>query len=580
MKMISIEFNGKNYSITRGITILAASQETQKLLQEFRKVEIPTLYYLKGVNDIDDSGVCVVEVDGKIVNASTTRVKDGMQILTNSKMVVEARKEALAKILSIHNKDCINCFRSSNCELQELLHIYGFTNEVELSKDSLEAIDISSMVLVRDNNKCIRCRRCINVCAKTQVVSAICATGEGLDTHIAPSSPKGLADTSCVNCGQCVAVCPVGALYEKDNTVQVRKALKDPKKFVVVQVAPAVRVALGESFEFPLGVDVEGKVAAALRRMGFDKVFDTKFAADLTVVEEAAELIDRIENDGVLPLITSCCPSWIKYCEQFYPDMIDNLSTCKSPQQIFGSVVKSYYAEKIGVSKENIVVVSIMPCIAKKYEITNENDWVKEVADVDISITTNELAKMIKDAEIQLEALPYEGFDNPLGNGTGAGAIFGATGGVMEATLRTAVEKITGEEISELKLSDVRGINGLKEATYDINGTKVKVAVVSGLANANSLLTKIKSGEVGYKLIEIMACPGGCINGGGQPHQPANILASEDVCGIRAAALYKNDENSKIRKSHENTSIIKLYKEYLGEPMSEKSHKLLHRIYI
>lgn len=578
--MVLIKFNDKDYSVTQGITILAASLETQKLLQEFRKIEIPTLYYLKGVCDIDDSGVCVVEVDGKVVNASTTRVKDGIEIITNSEKVIAARKEALAKILKLHNKDCINCFRSANCELQELLHIYGFTNEPELSKEDFEEIDTSSIVLVRDNNKCIRCKRCINVCAKTQAISAICATGEGLDTHIAPSSPNGLAAASCVNCGQCIAVCPVGALHEKDNTAEVKEALNDPAKFVVVEVAPAVRAALGEAFEFPLGVDVEGRVAAALRRMGFDKVFDTKFAADLTIIEEANELLDRVQNGGVLPLLTSCCPGWIKYCEHFYPDMLDNLSTCKSPQQMFGATVKSYYAEKMGILKENIVVVSVMPCTAKKFEITRDDECGTGVADVDISITTNELAKMIKDAEIQLEAMSYENFDDPLGSGTGAGVIFGATGGVMEAALRTAVEKLTGEEITKLEFSDVRGMNGLKEAAYDLNGTTFKVAVVSGLANANALLTKVKSGEAYYQFIEVMACPGGCINGGGQPHQPANIWANEDVCSIRASALYINDENSKIRKSHENPAIIELYNTYLGEPGSEKAHQLLHTSYV
>ncbi len=580
MKKISIKFNDKEYSVPAGITILAASFETQKLLQEFRRVEIPTLYYLKGINDIDESGVCVVEVDQKLVNASTTRIQDGMEILTNSEKVVEARKAALSEILKVHNKDCINCFRSASCELQELLHTYGFTDEADLLEKDLEEIDTSSLVLVRDNNKCIRCKRCINVCAKTQAVSAICATGEGLGAHIAPASPKGLASASCVNCGQCVAVCSVGALYEKDDTGEVKKAIEDPKKHVIAEVAPAVRASLGEAFEFPIGIDVEGKIAAVLRRLGFDKVFDTKFSADLTIMEEAEELLDRAENGGVLPMITSCCPGWIKYCEHFYPDLLDNLSTCKSPQQMLGATAKSYYAEKMGIAKEDIVVVSIMPCTAKKFELTREHESGAGVQDVDISLTTRELARMIKEAELQLEAMPNEAFDAPLGIGTGAGVIFGATGGVMEAALRTVAARLTGDRPAEVEFKDVRGMHGIKEALYDLNGTEVKVAVVSGLANANTLLTRIKSGEADYQFIEVMACPGGCVNGGGQPHQPAQLHVLTDVAKERGEALYKNDEKDAVRASHENPAVKELYRTYLGEPGSEKAHELLHTAYI
>ena len=431
MNMISIKFNGSEYSVPRGITILAAAQETQKLIQEFRQVVIPTIYYLKGINDTDESGVCVVEVDGELVNASTTRVKDGMEILTKSPAVMAARKEALAKILAVHDRDCVNCARTANCELQELLHTYGFTNEPTLPKSDYVEIDTSSKVLVRDNNKCIKCGRCIDVCAKVQAVSAITATGEGLEMEVTPSCSKGLAASSCVNCGQCIAVCPVGALTEKYSVDEVNAALADPEKLVIVEVAPAVRAALGENFEFPIGVDVEGKIAAALRELGFDKVCDTKFAADLCIMEEANEFIDRLQNDGVLPLMTSCCPAWVKYAEHFYPDMLPNLSTCKSPQQMFGSIAKSYYAEKLGKAREDIVVVSVMPCVAKKFELSRP----ELAGDVDYSITTNELAYMMKEAGIQLEAMPNEAFDAPMGIGTGAGVIFGATGGVMEAAL-------------------------------------------------------------------------------------------------------------------------------------------------
>lgn len=580
MEQITIRFNGRDYTVPRGITILAAAQETQKLLQEFRKVEIPTLYYLKGINDTDESGVCVVEADGELVNASTTRIKPGMEILTNSKRVIDSRKEALSKILAIHSKECLYCIRSSNCELQDLLHNYGFTDESSLSRERLEPLDTSSMVLVRDNNKCIRCGRCINVCAKVQAVSAICATGEGLDKTIVPSSSKGLAASSCVNCGQCVAVCPVGALTEKDSTQAVYDALNDPNKFVVVQIAPAVRAALGEAFEFPIGVDVEGRLPAALRRMGFDKVFDTKLGADLTIIEEAQELLERMRSGGVLPMITSCCPAWVKYCEHFYPDMLDNLSTCKSPHQMLGAVIKSYYAEKMGIAKENIVVVSVMPCVAKKFELTRPGECGAGVPDVDISITTRELARMIKKAEIQLEAMPFEKFDDPLGTGTGAGVIFGATGGVMEAALRTAVAKLTGKAPAKMDFTEVRGMNGTKEAAYDAGGTQVKVAVVSGLANVNALLTRVKNGDADYQFIEVMACPGGCVNGGGQPHQPAAVRALTNVAAERAEVLYRNDQGSPVRMSHDNPALQELYSAYLEQPGSEKAHKLLHTAFI
>lgn len=575
MANVNIKFNGRDYSVTKGITILAASHETQKLPQEFRQVQIPTLYYMKGVNDIDESGVCVVEVEGALVNASTTRVKEGMVIDTKSEACVAARKEALAAILAQHNKDCINCFRSETCELQNLLHEYGFTNEPDLAQEDLEEMDTSSVVLIRDNNKCIKCKRCINVCAKMQAVSAIAATGEGLNTCIKPASPAGLAAASCVNCGQCVAVCPVGALYEKDSTAAVKAAISDPEKYVVVQVAPAVRAALGETYEFPVGIDVEGRIAAACRELGFDKVFDTKFSADLCIMEEAHELMTKIKNDDVLPLITSCCPGWIKYAEHFYPDMLDNISTCKSPQQMLGAVVKSYYAEKNGIAKENIVVVSVMPCTAKKFEITRE----KLAGDVDIVITTNELGKMLKAADIQLAAMPNEAFDEPLGEGTGAGVIFGATGGVMEAALRTAVEKLTGEELPVVEFAEVRGLSGVKEAAYEVAGQTIKVAVVSGLANTNMLLTKVKAGEADYAFIEVMACPGGCVNGGGQPYQTAPVQVNVNVTEKRAAALCKNDAAAKVRKSHENRAVLQLYGSYLSEPGSEMAHQLLHTTY-
>ena len=580
MRTVNIKINGYDYTMKKGITILDASFETLKMQREFMQQKIPTLYYLKGVQDVDMSGVCVAEVAGVIVNASTTRIEEGMEIQTHTPAVMEARKKALAEILAKHNKSCLYCFRSTSCELQDLLKEYGFTDEPDLPMKNLEELDLSSKVLVRDNNKCIKCKRCINVCAKMQAVSAIACTGDGLDAEIRPASPAGLAAASCVNCGQCVAVCPVGALTERTQMDQVKDAIADPEKYVVVQVAPAVRAALGEAFEFPIGVDVEGRMAEALRRLGFDKVFDTKFGADLTIMEESNELIERLKNDGEIPLITSCCPGWIKYAEHFYPDMLENISSCKSPHQMQGAIVKTYVANQEHIAKEKIVMVSVMPCTAKKFEITRDDECGAGVPDVDYVITTNELAAMLKDAEIQLEAMdPNAKFDLPLGLGTGAAVIFGVTGGVMEAALRTAVETLTGKEAA-IEYTAVRGMNGIKEASVDVNGTEVKVAVASGLANANQLLTAIKNGTADYQFVEIMACPGGCINGGGQPHQNAATRVLTNVPKTRGEALYRNDANSAMRKSHENPAVKEVYKNLLGEPGSQKAHELLHTSYV
>ena len=471
--------------------------------------------------------------------------------------------------------------RSGHCELQELAHDLGVEDEGYYDGEvSATEIDDSAAHMIRDNSKCILCRRCVAVCENVQGIGVIGANNRGFATEIGSAFGMGLGETSCVSCGQCIAVCPTGALQEKDCTEEVFAAIADPKKHVIVQTAPAVRAALGEEFGLPIGTNVEGKMAAALRRLGFDKVFDTDFSADLTIMEEAHEFIDRVQNGGVLPLITSCSPGWVKYCEHYFPDMTENLSSCKSPQQMFGAIVKSYYAEKMGIDPKDIVSVSVMPCTAKKFEIGRDNEDANGVPDVDISITTRELARMIKKARIRFLELPDEKFDEPLGLGSGAGVIFGATGGVMEAALRTAVETLTGEELPKLDFTEVRGTKGIKEASYNVAGMEVKVAVASGLGNARELLNKVKSGEANYHFIEIMGCPGGCVNGGGQPQQPGYVRNTTDIRALRAKVLYDSDAANPIRKSHENPAVKELYDTYLGKPGSSKAHHLLHTTYV
>lgn len=575
MGNITLRINNVEVSAPEGSTILEAAR--------LAHIEIPTLCYLKEINKIGACRICIVELKGKggLVAACTQPVSEGMEVLTNSPKVIAARKRTLELILSNHKKDCLSCVRSGNCELQKLCRDYGVedVHKYEGATNTYE-IDDSAPHMVRDNNKCILCRRCIAVCEKTQGIGVIGANERGFKTYVGTAFDLPLNSTSCVSCGQCIAVCPVGAIYEKDCTDQVFEAIADPDKYVVVQTAPAVRAALAEEFGNPIGTACEGKMVSALRRLGFDKVFDTNFAADLTIMEEAHEFLDRVQNNGKLPLITSCSPGWVKYCEHYYPEMTENLSSCKSPQQMFGAITKSYFAEKMGIDKEKIVVVSVMPCTAKKFEIGREDQDGAGVPDVDIAITTRELARMIKKAGIQFNELPNEKFDNPLGEYTGAGVIFGATGGVMEAALRTAVETLTGEELKRLDFKEVRGTEGIKEATYTAAGMKIKVAVASGLANARTLLDKVKSGEAEYHFIEIMGCPGGCVNGGGQPQQPGYIRNTVDIRAERAKVLYDYDKKSSIRKSHENPEIKKLYEEYLGEPGSEKAHHLLHTTYV
>lgn len=575
MENVNLKINGMNVSAPADSTILEAAH--------IAGIKIPTLCFLKDINEIGACRMCVVEVKGarNLVAACVHPVSEGMEVQTNTPKLLESRRRTLQLLLSNHDKNCLSCVRSGNCELQELCKEMGVADENYFAGEKNEyELDTSAAHMIRDNNKCILCRRCSAVCEKVQSVGIIGPNNRGFATYIGTAFDLPLRDTSCISCGQCIAVCPTGALREKDNIEDVLSAIADPSKHVIVQPAPSVRAALGEEFGYPIGTDVEGKLAAALRRIGFDKVFDTDFSADLTILEEAHEFLERVKNGGVLPLITSCSPGWIKYCEHYYPDQLEHLSSCKSPQQMFGAVAKTYYAEKMGIDPKDIVCVSVMPCTAKKFEIGRPGQSAAGVPDVDISITTRELARLVKRLGIDFTRLPDEGFDDPLGESTGAGVIFGATGGVMEAALRTAVEELTGEELENVEFKEVRGTAGIKEAVYHVAGMDVKVAVASGISNAKILMDKVRKGEADYHFIEIMGCPGGCVNGGGQPQVPGYVRNFTDVRALRAKVLYDNDANKALRKSHENPSVKKLYEEYLGCPGSEKAHHILHTSYI
>ncbi len=575
METVNVKINGISIDVPKGSTILEAAR--------LAHIEIPTLCFLKEINEIGACRICVVEVKGarSLVASCVYPVSDGMEVYTNSPKVLASRKQTLQLILSDHDRKCLSCVRNGDCELQKLCKDLNVDDETlyEGEQNQYE-LDYSSAHMVRDNNKCILCRRCSAVCEHVQDVGVIGANERGFKTNISCAFEMGLGETSCVSCGQCIAVCPTGALFEKDFTDEVFEALSDPDKYVIVQTAPAVRAALGEAFGLPIGTNVQGKMVAALRRLGFDKVFDTDFAADLTIMEEATEFLDRVQNGGTLPLITSCSPGWIKYCEHYYPDMLDNLSSCKSPQQMFGAITKTYYAQKMGLNPENIFMVSVMPCTAKKFEIGRDDQNAAGVPDVDISITTRELARMIDRVGLNFLALPDEDFDDPLGRSTGAAVIFGATGGVMEAALRTAVEVLTNEELPKLDFKEVRGTEGIKTASYNVAGMDINVAVASGLKNARTLLDEVKSGKANYHFIEIMGCPGGCVNGGGQPQQPASVINTVDVRAVRAKALYDIDASMPIRKSHENPAVKQLYDDFLEKPGSHKAHELLHTTYV
>ena len=574
MEMVNITINGQSLSVPQDYTILQAARQAG--------IDIPTLCYLKDINEIGACRMCLVEVKGArtLVTACVYPVNEGMEVFTNTARVRKARKAVLELMLSNHNKKCLTCVRNRNCELQTLAEELNVTELPYEGEQTPSTIDDFSPSIVRDNSKCILCRRCIAVCKKVQTVGVIDATERGFKTKIGSSFDKSLNETDCAMCGQCINICPVGALQEKDGIAPVWKALADETKHVVVQTAPAVRAALGEEFGMPIGTPVTGKMAAALKMLGFDKVFDTDFAADLTIMEEGTELINRIKEGGKLPLITSCSPGWVKFCEHNFPDFLDNLSTAKSPHEMYGAVLKSYYAEKAGIDPKDIYVVSVMPCTAKKFEAQREELSGTGYPDVDAVITTRELAKMIKEAGIEFAKLEDAVFDSPFGDeATGAGVIFGATGGVMEAALRTVSEVLTGKTFDNVEYEAVRGTEGIKEATVTIGDMDVKVAVAHGLGNARTLLNSIREGKADYHFIEIMGCPGGCVTGGGQPIQPAKLQAEIDLKAERAKALYAEDRALTYRKSHDNPYIKKIYEEYLGEPCGHKSHKLLHTHY-
>ena len=573
MDMVNLKINGQAVSVPAGYTVLEAAREVG--------IDIPTLCYLKDVSKTGSCRMCVVEIVGAraLQAACVYPVSEGIEVLTHSPSVRKARKSTLELLLSNHDRKCLTCTRNQKCELQALadeLGVDGIRYEGEVIH--YEVDDLSPSI-VRDNNKCVLCRRCINVCKDIQTVGAIDAIERGFKTHIGCAFNMPLSESACVNCGQCIAVCPVGALREKDSTEKVFDAIADKDKYVIVQTAPAVRAAIGEEFGYEIGTPTTGKMAAALRRLGFDKVFDTDTGADLTIMEEGTELLDRINNGGKLPLITSCSPGWIKFCEHNFPDFLDNLSSCKSPHQMFGAVLKSYYAQKNNIDPEKIVVVSVMPCVAKKFESDREEMAVGGLRDVDIVISTRELAKMIKQSGIKYELLPDEKFDAPFEEATGAGVIFGATGGVMEAALRTVAEILEGKSLDKIEYEEVRGTKGIKEATLNIAGKDIRIAVAHGLGNARELLESIRRGEKQYEFVEIMACPGGCVTGGGQPICSAKTYMDVDVKKERARALYAEDEESTLRKSHENPDIKLLYSEFFEKPGSHKSHELLHTHY-
>lgn len=568
LKTVDITINGENISVPDNITILEAAKSIG--------IKIPTLCHFPDQRVKANCRVCVVEVEGSknLVASCSTPVRSGMKVKTNTARVRETVQTILELIFANHPQECLTCIRNDNCELRELAAEHGIREIKADMSTPLLPLDTSTAAIVRDPNKCIKCGRCAEVCHHVQTAGILYSHYRGLNGAITPEYGKTLSEVACVLCGQCILVCPVGAIHEKDDTAAVWAALEDPTKHVVVQVAPAVRVSIAEEMGQAPGTIAIGKLVTALRRLGFDKVFDTDFTADLTILEEGNELLHRLKTGGTLPMLTSCSPGWIKFIEHNYPEQLDNLSTCKSPQQMFGALAKTYYAQQSGIDPKDIVVVSIMPCTAKKYECTRPEMNSSGYQDVDHVLTTREFGRMLRQAGVDFAALPDGSFDNPLGISTGAAALFGATGGVMEAALRTVYEVVTGKELAKLEFESVRGLEGIKEATIDLDGLPVKVAVANGLGNARKLMDKIKNGEADYAFVEIMACPGGCIGGGGQPY-----VTKKETRMARMDAIYQVDEDMPLRKSHDNPAIQQLYKDFLKEPLGEMSHHLLHTHY-
>jgi len=576
MKNVTLKINNTSVTVPEGTRILDAARQAG--------YDIPTLCYLKDLTNEGSCRMCVVEVKGarSLVVSCVGTVAEGMEVFTNTPKVISSRKTTLELMLSNHKRECLSCVRSTNCELQKLALEYGCDDKRFEGEHTHVTVEAVNPYLVRDNDKCILCRRCVAMCSKIQSVGVIGANRRGFNTEIGCAFNRNLGDVDCVACGQCIKVCPTGALTEVDDTAKVVEALNDPDKYVIFGTAPSVRVALGEEFGNPIGTDVEGKMVAAIKRFGADKVFDVNMTADLTIMEEGTELLERLaDKNAVLPMITSCSPGWIRFIEFNYPELLGHLSSCKSPQQMFGAVMKTYYAKANNIDPKNIYVVSCMPCTAKKEEILRDDQAASGYPDVDVVLTTRELARLIKKYGINFNNLPNEQFDDPIGYGTTAGLIFGATGGVMEAALRTVYEIVTGKTLEKLDFEAVRGVEGIKEATVDLAGKTIKVAAVNTLSKAREVMEKIKNGECNYTFIEVMACPGGCVNGGGQPIVSSELLnKGVDPRALRAAAIYKMDKDSPIRKSHENPVVKKLYAEYFEKPGSHIAHEVLHTTYV